>query len=370
LTLLFGAISGGQLALLHGMRRISDLAIINVVSAIVGVVISIGFYWQFGLSGIVPALCFSALGALIVSWLYSHRLPVPAAPKPTWKDSFRESRRLLSVGLALMWSSLATGLAALCINAMISRMEGIEANGIYGAAWSLSGLLANFVLGAMGADFCPRLTQVQQDHPTMCRLVNEQAEVAILLALPGLVATLLFARPVIEFFLSSEFLVAADLLPWFALGVFGRVTCWPMGYILIAKGEARWLAGSETFFNLLHICLVWAGLLLWGLVATAAAFFILYIFHNLFVLILTRHLIGYSCCKSVLKLLLMSGGFLLGALGVSLYLRGWIEYGVGIVMFAACSILCLRLLVHRVGFENRIVQLACKLPGLKLILKS
>ena len=57
----------------------------------------------------------------------------------------------------------------------------------------------------MGADFYPRLTAVADDHKECNRLVNEQAEVGLLLAGPGVIATLTFAPLVIWLFYSSAF---------------------------------------------------------------------------------------------------------------------------------------------------------------------
>jgi antigen flippase len=51
-------------------------------------------------------------------------------------------------------------------------------------------MFAAFVLSAMGTDFYPRLTAVIEDREAAVRAVNEQTEIGILLALPGLVGHL------------------------------------------------------------------------------------------------------------------------------------------------------------------------------------
>ncbi len=47
----------------------------------------------------------------------------------------------------------------------------------------------NIVLQAMGADFYPRLAGVANNDPECNRLTNEQAQVSMLLAAPGVSAT-------------------------------------------------------------------------------------------------------------------------------------------------------------------------------------
>jgi PST family polysaccharide transporter len=62
--ILFGNVSGGQMALIQGLRRIGDLARLQVIGAAAGTVISIGCYFWLGLRGIVPALLLGAGDAL------------------------------------------------------------------------------------------------------------------------------------------------------------------------------------------------------------------------------------------------------------------------------------------------------------------
>ncbi len=87
---------------------------------------------------------------------------------------------------------------------IVLRKVGFEATGLYQSAWTLGGLYVGFILQAMGADFYPRLTASIQDNEECNRLVNEQTLVGLLLAGPGVLATLTFAPLVIALFYSRE----------------------------------------------------------------------------------------------------------------------------------------------------------------------
>ena len=67
-----------------------------------------------------------------------------------------------------------------------------------------------------------------RDHGAMRRMVNEQTEIGLLLALPGLFATVALAPWIIRVFYTAQFAGAAELLQWFVLGCLGRVISWPM----------------------------------------------------------------------------------------------------------------------------------------------
>ena len=71
-----------------------------------------------------------------------------------------------------------------------------------------------FILQAMAADFYPRLTSSAGDNTACNRLVNEQTLVGLLLAGPGVLATLTFAPLVISLFYTAKFGAAVGILRW------------------------------------------------------------------------------------------------------------------------------------------------------------
>jgi PST family polysaccharide transporter len=155
-------------------------------------------------------------------------------------------------------------------------------------------MFVNFVLGAMGADYYPRLTGVASDKPAMVRMVNEQTEIGLLLALPGLLATMALAPWILQIFYTREFLGAVELLQWFILGCLGRVISWPMGYIMLALGKSSWLIVSESVMHAMHVLLIFFGLKIFGLVGVAQSFVLLYVIHILVTLFIGRKLISFS----------------------------------------------------------------------------
>ena len=135
-----------------------------------------------------------------------------------------------------------------------------------------------FVLQAMGTDFYPRLTVVAGDNRRCNQLVNEQAEISILLALPGVLATLALAPWVIQLFYSSKFDKAAEILCWQVTGTFLQVNSWPIGFILVAKGRAAAFFWTDFASYSVYVALGWVGLKLFGLPGTGMAFLGLYAF--------------------------------------------------------------------------------------------
>lgn len=290
--ILFGNLSGGQMALIQGMRRIGDMARANIYGAAAGTVAAIGFYAALGPRGIIPTLLAVSAIQLALSFHFARRVPVPKVSL-TWRQTFAEASGMVRLGLVMMWNGLMGSAVAYLTVTLITQHEGTQAVGLYSAAFALSGMFVNFVLGAMGADYYPRLTGVASDKPAMVRMVNEQTEIGLLLALPGLLATMALAPWILQIFYTREFLGAIELLQWFILGCLGRVISWPMGYIMLALGKSSWLIASESVMHAIHVLFIFFGLKIFGLVGVAQSFVLLYVIHILVTLFIGRKLISF-----------------------------------------------------------------------------
>ena len=79
----------------------------------------------------------------------------------------------------------------------------------------------------------------------------------MLLAGPGVLATLTFAPMVITLFYSADFDAAADVLRWICFGAMLQVISWPMGFIIVAKGAQRIFFLAELAWAAVNIGFAW-----------------------------------------------------------------------------------------------------------------
>ena len=285
-------LSGGQGALIQGMRRIASLAKMNVLGAAFGSLATIPIVYFYREHGVVPSLIAIGAASLAVSWWYSRDIDVPAISIPP-SEMWHETSALLKLGFAFMASGLMMMGSAYAVRAIVLHRVGIEATGLYQSAWMLGGLYVGFILQAMGADFYPRLTAVARDNAECNRLVNEQARVGMLLAGPGIIATLAFAPVVIALFYSANFFGAVETLRWICMGVALRVITWPMGYIIVARGEQAIFFWTELAWTVMNVGLTWVLIGYFGLTGAGVAFFGSYVFHGCLIYVVVRRLSGF-----------------------------------------------------------------------------
>ena len=365
-TILIGSISGGQSALIQGTRRIGDLARMNVLGAVSGTLVAVGLYGWLGQKGIVPVIIVTALCNLGFSWWFARKIPV-APVLLTWPETLGNSKRLVQIGVVFMYGAILASGVDLMIRSLIVKKYGLDANGIYQAAWGISGMFAGFILNAMGTDFYPRLTAVAHDNEQVNRLVNEQIEIGVLLALPGLLGTLVFAPWVMHVFYSAKFLPGTALLPWFIMGVFGQVLTWPMGFIQRAKGRARWIFISQSHTHLLYLALAFILIPAYGLAAAAWAFTLSTFLHGVVVFFIARHLSQLTWTVHAIRLTLMAASMVGLSVLVPLFVQGWAGVFLGMLITLSGIAISLRGISLRLGSGHRIVQLAMKIPGGRLV---
>jgi antigen flippase len=347
-TVLFSCLSGAQAALLQGMRRISDLVKMGVLGAAAGAVISIPIVYALREDGIVPSLICGAAISLIVSWWYSRKIMI-RTPSMTLAQIGHEAAGLLKLGFAFMASGLLMTGASYAIRVFVLRKLGYEAAGFYQSAWTLGGMYVGVILGAMGTDFYPRLTAAAEDNSTCNRLVNEQTQVSILLAAPGVIATLTLAPLVITLFYSAKFQQAVDVLRWLCLGMALRVISWPMGFIIIAKGARNLFFWSELGWTVVYVALAWVCVTAFALNGAGIAFFGSYVFHVLMIYLIVRRLSGFQYSASNVKASLL---FILVLIFVFCGLYGLpyrVAMVVGIFVLTATSIYSIRRILNLVS---------------------
>lgn len=360
-ALLFRNLQIGQEAVLRGARRIGDLAQLQIATGVATTLVFLAVFSALGSAGIAWALLASAASNWAISTYFFRRVRLTAALL-TFAETVRMGKGLLALGLAFLWAGFAGTAAALLTRVIIVESEGMTANGLYQAGWGVSGMLATFIFAAMGADFYPRLSAAAKDNAILRQLVNEQTEVALLLALPGLLATIALSPWLIQIFYTGEFSAAASLIPLFAIGIFAKALSWPAGFLQLAKAKSLTFATTETLYHAIHLSLVLFGVRYFGIAGAATAYAIAETAYIAIILVVVRRSSGYQWSGSVIVLASLSTLVLAATLVIVLALPETIGVPLAICISLVIGLLSLNQLVRRLGQESRISRLIARTP--------
>jgi PST family polysaccharide transporter len=351
LVVLFRLTAAGQQAVIQGMRRIADLARIAAWDALLGTCVTLTLVYWLSDAGLVPALVAAAATNLLLSWWYGRKVEI--TPAPARSDQVRQTvSSLLKLGSAFMASGLLMMGSAYAIRVIVLRVSGVEAAGLYQSAWTIGGLYLGFILQAMGTDFYPRLTAASHDDTESNRLVNEQTQIGLLLAGPGVLATLALTPIVITVLYSAQFQAAVEPLRWICLGMMLRVITWPLGFILVARGLRGFFVGIDLAYALVHIGLAWVCVTRWGVPGAGVAFFGSYLFHAVAIYPLARRVSGFRYSPAnqrLLALFVTLIGLVFGACQLLPY--GWAT-ALGTLATVGSGVYAIRVLAQLVPLDR------------------
>lgn len=299
-TLLFQQLTTGQLVVLQGLRKLQFLASANVTGSVIGLVISIPVFYIWRLDGIVPVLIISSATAMLLAWFYARKTGVNSV-EITTKEAVYKGREMLKMGFILSLSGLITLGISYIVRIFISNTGGIEQVGLYTAGFTIINTYVGMVFTAMGTDYYPRLSGVAHDNTKSRHLINQQAEVAILILAPVLAVFLIFINWLVILLYSQKFIEVNGMILWAAMGMYFKAASFCISYILLAKGASRVFFWNELIANLYILCFNLIGYKLYGLEGLGISFLVAYFVYFIQVFIVARRKYEFSFDKEFYK---------------------------------------------------------------------
>jgi O-antigen/teichoic acid export membrane protein len=247
-TFLFGALSGGVYTFLRGTRQIKYLAQANIIGAIAGLFAALPVFYFYGIKGVVPAIILTALGNYLVSLYFRSKVRFTKA-NISWSETFSLGKPMVQLGLSLTLINLMTTAIAFILNAFISKNGNLSDLGLYNAGQAIVEGYVGMVFTAMATDYFPRLSGVISDDSKWKQLVNEQAELVIIILSIVLVLLISTTPILIRILLSKEFLASQDFILWAVLSIPLKGLVWVTGFVMLAKGDNKLFLIVELVTN-------------------------------------------------------------------------------------------------------------------------
>lgn len=290
---------GSQVANINGMRRIGDLARLQILSAMLATVLGLAAVFLAGEGGLLAYVLSASFASVALGQYFVGRIAPAQGRRPTPREMFACLRELFAVGLPYMASGLIVTGGFLVVRSLIEQRLGTAALGHFQAAWAIGMMYISFVLGSMGAEYYPRLSGCIRDHEAACALVNEQTEVALLLAAPLVIGGIAVSPWLIPLLYSQAFTPSVSILHWQFLGDIPKVASWPLSMVTLAAGAGKTYVLTECISIAIFITGVYFGLSALGLVGSGVAFLAMYLVYLPVVYWLARWRIGFHWRRAV-----------------------------------------------------------------------
>jgi len=236
-------------------------------------------------------------------------------------------------------TSLLMALGMFLTQLFVSNVGGVDEVGFYHAGVVIINSYVGMIFNAMSTDYYPRLAAIADDVTKLRETVLHQAVIALLLITPVVILFIIFAEIVVVLLYTKEFIPVVGFLIWAILGTVFKAVSFSMGYIFIAKGDAKIFMKTALFFNVLLVILNIVGYYYGGLAGMGISFLIYYFVHFLLISVITKQAYNFYFPKTFYGMFL-SCILLVGvAFGFSKFEDVWIKHtGLLVVLLLSAGV--------------------------------
>lgn len=293
-------VGGGEIAILKGSRQLRSLAVIQTITAIASVIISVPLYWKYGQAAILSVINLMALASMIPALVFSYRLyPMRLLFS---SQMINEGMGMLRLGIAFTLAALAGSGSELLIRWWLEHDAGLSMVGLYNAGSLLTVTYIGLVFAAMDNDYYPRLSAVQGLQETNA-MVNRQMEVLLWLVTPLLTLMILCLPWIVPLLLSAEFLPIVPMAQISAVAMVLKAATLPVAYLTLARGRSVAYLVLETSYFLVFVLLVISCFRQWGLLGTGIAILFAHLFDFMMIHVYAHHAFGYCLGRRTLYMI-------------------------------------------------------------------
>lgn len=346
--LLLDQLSAGQKVVLQGMRKLKYLAKSTAIGSTVGLIVSIPLYYLFGVQGIVPTLILNSITMLCLTWYFSKKIEVETVEVSN-KQTFEQGKSMLKMGLAMSISGIMVTLTSYLLRGFIRYEGGTEQVGLFTAGFMLTNSYVGMVFNAMGTDYYPRLSAVNQDNAKCTEVINQQGEIATLIIAPILISCMILMPFIIRLIYSDEFLPATDYILWAVSGMMFKVSSWVISFSFLAKAEAKLFIINEMISNTYFLIINLFGYFLHGLSGLGVSFAICYFIYTVQVYCITRKRYNFNYSENFKKIFVIQSIFVATTMIlIHCWTSNWVYIPTSLILIF-CSIYSLKELDKRMS---------------------
>lgn len=235
----FSSLTTSKIALLQGLRMIKPIAISNVVTSILITIVTIPIYYFFKFDGIVGVILLSSFLSFLINTYFTRNIKINKI-KISISETFQRGIPLMKMGFLLsinvIFGQICNYLIKIYLN---GNGTSAEILGFFEVSSVILISYVGMIFNAMGTDFYPRLTAIQNDNSKVKELVNDQIDIGLLLITPAITFLYFCAPLLIQALYTKEFLGVLLIFKGALFAVIIKAIIWPLAYLILAKGDTK-----------------------------------------------------------------------------------------------------------------------------------
>ncbi len=288
----FSILSAGEVVILQGIRQLPYLVKASMLWNVSGLCLAIAFYLIWGVESIVPVFVVSSIVTYLWYIYYRNKLNIN---RTVLRKGIliAKGKKMLRIGAYIVIAAIQTELTLFIVKTYIINKSGLDDLGLVQATRTISSVYLTLILGAMAADFYPRLSNIINNNTKVRRLINEQVYILILISTPVILILLMLSKLLLQLFYATSFESATSLLNWRLLALFFKIVSWALGFTLLAKGKGLLFLLTDTIFSMVYLICCFFFFSSMGIESIGVAFLVGYIVYLLSVYFATKSVVTF-----------------------------------------------------------------------------
>lgn len=346
--------TAGEMAILKATRRLNEVALSSMLTALSAIIVSVPVYMMFGYKGIVPSLLLMALiEAGIVVRFSLKTFPMRMVFR---RSVLREGYGFIKLGTAFVLAGMAGSGAELGIRSFINYTSGVDMVGLYNAAYVMIFTYAGMVFTAMETDYYPRLSSMPSLGSGFNSIVNNQIEVSLNLVSPLLTVFILLVPMLLPALYSGKFMPVLPMLQVASLSMLARAMYLPIEYVSLSRGKSLVFLGIELSSYSVLIVSVILGYTLHGLFGAGVGIVIASMLEVIVVLIVCGIVFEYRMSASLMRMAIVHMVLCVLVYAVTLSGNIWVYCLAGGILSVADFAYSLHIMRKHVDVSRRIMD--------------
>ena len=243
------AVTGGEIAILKGMKQLKKVAIISIFAALGTLLVCIPFYYLMGVNGIVSALVISNAIVLAIHLYYSSQVAPWNKTIATIK-TIKAGIPMAQLGIAYVLAGVIAQGTDFFISTYILKYSDLDHVGLYNTGFFLITYIGSLLFTAVEADFFPRLSALAYDTQKMNTAINQQIEVCVLLISPCIMLEVITMPLIIRLLYTTQFAEATPMATYAIFYLFFKAMTLPAAYMALAKGSSKTFFVAEVTYSI------------------------------------------------------------------------------------------------------------------------
>ena len=287
-TLVFFALNSLLLAILNGQKEIKKLITVGIVSSFVGLILTGGLTYYFGLYGALLSyttgqglVFFVTLGFVFKSQWFKVKLF-------TEKLDSEYLKKLGKYTAMAITSALTVPLSQIIVRNYIGESLSWNDAGYWEAIWKISSTYLMVVTATLSIYYLPRLSEIK-DKIELRNEIFYGYKIIMPIVVVLALGIYFFRDYAILLLFTEDFTPMKELFLYQLIGDVFKIASWLLGYLMIAKAMTRIFIITEIGASLSFIVLSILLVKTFGLIGVTMAFALNYFVYFMVMIFIFRH---------------------------------------------------------------------------------